>query len=276
MKYFASIFLLVCYVSACQNHLDRVSNTGIVKLENIKKGMDTIKYNCDNCEKYLTGEAVFDNILRAAVMDAKKKFDSFVSFKPSSIELSIYQNDSFYNYQTGKRFGRCVSANVKYIGIGKTKNGLSIENSSYTYLNLINDKITDIVQIIRLPFLKLYEDGVDRNLELVGVNNEIKISPYHTEGIYKNGVITSLKSKGCMSTEKLTLTLENNEVINLYNYKPPNCDGLCWFPLNDYNLKTLKTYRLKSIEQMGSKDIWVNVPTNQDDYLMQFSKLVSY
>lgn len=258
-----SIFIFSCGSNENKKNAEIVFNEGEALVQNGKGKIDTIPYTCIGCEEYLTFN-MFETVKKESSEIAKNNLNNPLSFKPVSMDITIFNEDSLVSFDTNQKIENVKSVFTKYKYIGQNAYGTEMSGEQTVSFYMVNEEVKDISSEIKLPELKFEDDTVNRLLSLSNENSFIKIIPT----IDKSLIVMS--SLSCVDEGTwLLIKLANGEEIKLVSWNKFNCDGTSYFKwFTKQQVELLKAEKIKSISVVDKKSVVVFVPKNETDYFM--------
>lgn len=266
--------LMGVFISSCKDgneeeEGDKVTNSGKTVAENGQGKKDTIDFECIGCEENIKDIDLFSDIIEEATKQTREGLNFPLSFMPKSISLSVAKEDTLYYFDNNKKIENVLSVFAQYKYIGKNGYGNELEGEALKTFYVKDNIVTNLEEEIRLEKLRM-DENINRSLYGSWKENYMEFTPT------KDKLIILQASLSCIEEDaKLTITLENDEEIELNNWKDFNCEGLAYFRwFNSAAIEKIKKSRLKHlIIVSGSDVILVNVPKNNSDYLQQLIAL---
>lgn len=276
-KYWSFCLILLVAFTSCNGLIkQKTSNSAVIQVLNGMGKMDTVRYTCDSCDKYIQSPDVLNNLLLQATKDAKASLNNPLSFIPRSIKLTIEPRDSFYYYVSNKHIDSCLMVNVEYECIGKNAYGTEGQVINSNIIFLVGNEIkNDFVETIRREPLKKLENGrtVDRLLTIYD-DKEGKFSIQPSLSTPLSLIISSSIScidKGAL----LTIIFEDKTEIRLRNWNDFNCKGIAYFNISDTDVESLKVKKVEYVSFYNDKQQFGRVSSNESDYFMQVVSLIN-
>lgn len=268
------IVLTVILFGACQNkEFTQVKNDGRVIVLDGQGNNDTIVFKGVGCVENITDTALFNALIKESSERTKRVLNFPLSYNPTELELIVTKEDSLFNFADNKKFENTYKVISKLNYIAKNAFGTEMEGEYYSSYYVVNNKITDISEKIKLEDLKFNEEGIiNRTLNLysVGSTDHIELMPTDRKTYIVSSSISCI-DKGAW----LVLHLEKNNEIKLVSWNDFNCDGTSYFrSLDEEQIQILKTYKLDYITLTDDNSIVCSVPENESDYFIQLMKLL--
>jgi hypothetical protein len=262
------LFFLSCNNINSKNHL---ANSGKVAVLNGKNELDSLSYNCDSCSEILRDKSVFDTIVSLATQEAKSSLKNKLSFKPMSVDFTIFRRDSLF-YSSGEKIDSLTIVLVKYKCIGKNGYGVEDEVETSSIIYLINNKVKNIEEKIKKEPLT-FKDGVaNRTLMLFDENDFIKLQPVSSNGAIH---IIGSTNETCVEDTRLSIDFIDSDKISIKSWNDFNCKSNSYFRLSSKQLEKLGSVPIRYISFSGDEFVFTSVPENERDYFIQFVKLLN-
>lgn len=274
MKRIMSAFIILLLGSGCSglsSSKTKFNNDGVTSVLNGRNEIDSLEYSCDSCYEILQDRAVLDTIISVATSEAKARLRNKLSFRPLSLRMYVAREDSLY-YVSGNKIDSLVSVVAEYKCIGKNGYGVENEVESTSIIYLVNNKIVDLIGKIRRPPLAFREKGVvSRKLSLFDDDGELIIQPVDLNGSIHLIVTTD---ETCVEDARLTISTKDDNEITLKSWNKFNCDNTSYFRLTKSQLEILNSSTIKYISFSEDKLIFCAVPENDQDYFIQYTRLL--
>lgn len=261
------------FISSCKDgneeEGEKVTNSGKTVAENGQGKKDSIDFNCIGCEENIKDIDLFNDIIQEATKQTREGLNFPLSFMPKSISLSVAKEDSLYYFDNNKKIKNVLSVFAEYKYIGKNGYGNELEGDALKTFYVKDNRVTNLEDEIRLEKLR-FDEYINRSLYGYYKNDYIEFTPTKDKSIILK---TSLS---CVDEDaRLTITLENDEEIELNNWKDFNCEGLAYFRwFNSAAIEKIKKSRVKFLILASDGDIvLVRVSKNNSDYLQQLIAL---
>lgn len=272
------LFTLVTMFS-CNNSKDEYSttketvlNSGEIFVKNGKDEVDTIPFTCTGCSENLTVNQ-FNTIVEHSVKLTKESLKYPLSFIPKELDLTIIKEDSLYMVGTNKKFDNTFTIISSHKYIGKNSYGNELEGDGLVSFNLVDGKIKDITDEIKLKDLKFDGKYINRSLNGFHKTDFIKLTPT----IQKNILIES--SITCVDEGAIFTIIFNNkeesEIKLAGSFNDFNCDGVAYFKwFSNSQIEKLKTTDIKYLYIYSrGESVMVPISKNQNDYFKQLFNL---
>jgi len=267
------IVLSVILFGACQNkEFTQVKNDGRVIVLDGQSKNDTLVFKGVGCIEYITDTALFNLIIKESSERTMKVLNFPLSYNPQELGLVVTKEDSLFNFANNKKFENTFKVISKMKYIAKNAFGTEIAGEYYSSYYIVNNKITDISQKIKLEDLKFNGEGIiNRTLNLYSLDGKDHIEIIPTD--HKTFIVSS--SITCIDKEAwLVFHLEKDEEVRLISWNDFNCEGTSYFrALDQDQVQKFKTFRLDYITLTDDNSIVCVVPENESDYFMQLIKL---
>lgn len=274
MGLFTLVTMFSCNSSKSEDSTveEKVLNSGEVSVKNGKDEVDTISFTCIGCSENLTiGQ--FNDIVNESNKLTKESLKYPLSFIPKELEITIIKEDSIYMVGSGKKFENTftVISSSKYIA--KNGYGNELEGDGSVSFNLVDGKIKDISDNIKLKDLKFDDKYINRSLTGFYKNDFIKLTPTKRKSLIIESSISCVDEGA-----KFIITLDNKDETEIElggSYNDFNCDGMAYFNwFNSAQIDKLKTNNIKYlyIYSRGESSMAV-ISKNQSDYFKQLFNL---
>jgi len=268
------ILLSILIIVSCNNITNskkKFANNGITTVLNGRDQIDSLKYTCDSCYEIIKDKSVFDTIITIASKEAKAILKNKLSFKPLSVDISVFRKDSLF-FTSGKKIDSLVVVLAKYKCIGKNGYGVEDEVESTSLIYLINNKVTNLVGKIIKDSLFLSGDNVSRDLNLYDDNGTITIQPIKLNGVVHLIVTTD---ESCVEDARLKIGFSDNTQIIVDSWNKFNCDNTSYFKLSFSNVALLQNKPISFVTFSEDNYIFCSVPENDKDYFIQYTSLIN-
>jgi hypothetical protein len=270
------LFSLSLIASSCnengnkkQEAVKEVKNEGLINVENGRGEIDTISFKCYGCRENLDYN-LFETIVKESSSKAKNNLNNPLSFVPVKMEIYINKEDSIYSFETGEKIENVLKVINNYEYIGKNAYGTEMGGEQIISFRLVDGRIKDIANDIKLEDLKFVDKYINRNLVLTDKNDFISFTPTQKKSIIVQSSLNCVDEKATFM-----ITLENDEEINLYSWNDFNCDGNSYFKwFNKSQLEKLSASKVKYLYIYSrNNSVMIRVPKNESDYFQQLIKL---
>lgn len=267
---FTLVTIVSCSDSNSKKSQEKVLNSGEINVKNGKDKNDTIAFTCVGCSENLNINQ-FNDIVKESINLTKNTLKYPLSFIPKYLEITIIKEDSIYMYDNGKKLDSVftVISSLKYIA--KNGYGNELEGNGLVSFNLVDGKIKDISDEIKLIDLKFDDKYINRSLTGTLKDNFIKLTPTKRKSLIVESSLTCVDEGA-----KFTITLDDNTEIELSeSYNDFNCDGVAYFDwFKDSDLDILKNKNIKYLYIYSrGESVMVPISKNQNDYFKQLLNL---
>lgn len=249
----------------------RLKNEGTTIVENGKGEKEKIPFDCIGCVENLD-HRMFDRIINESSDKVMSKLNIPLSFRPISIDLYVYKEDSLFRFDTNEKIEGVLNIRATYKYIAQNYYGTELSGEQSVRFTLVNGRVEDISEVIKLDDLQFYGENkiIDRYLSLQSRDEFIQLIPLDKD------FFVVLSNFSCVSEKvKLKIELENGEKIEMTSFNDFNCDGEAyfeWFSKSDINKLKDSKIELISLHDINSRKFQCNiihVPKNQRDYIQQ-------
>lgn len=264
-----TMFINSCGSSETKKEKLKVTNDGTTVVENGRGINDTIPFKCIGCVENLNYD-MFNSVIKESSKIAKNNLNNPLSFKPISMDIVIAKEDSLYSFETNKKIDSVLTVITTYKYIGQNAYGTELSGEQLISFTLVDGKIKDISEDIKLEDLKFDDKYINRTLSVYNGNDYISVTPTKKKSI----IVES--SLSCVDEGTIfEVTLLNDEEIEIKSWNDFNCDGLSYFDFyNKSKQDKLKNIGIKYLYIYSrGKSVMVQVPKNKSNYFQQLMNL---
>ena len=267
----AILLLQACNSTAQQNTgTEKVTDAGTATIKTAAGTTETFNYTCEGCAENLKDTKEFQQIIDLAAERVQKQVPLPQTFKPISLSLSLFKNDSAIHWQTGELLSNLldVSADWTY----KQKNNIGVESESTRFVgySLYQGQLFDAINDIRLKELQIGADGeTNRNLSIFNENGDPLLSLSLTK--FKS-LKVDYPEGNIKPNDLLVFTFEDGSKQQLAFGKLSSVN-MGYIDLPAATVAQLGKAPLTRIEITGQTPFTGTVGHNRADYFMQLAKV---
>lgn len=263
-----TIFIVSCGSSVTSKEDLKVKNEGTCIVENGKGVNDTIPFKCIGCAENLNID-MFNDVIKESTKIAKNNLYNPLSFKPVSMDIVIVKEDSIYSFETNKKIDSVLTIITTYKYIGQNAYGTELSGEQLISFTLVNGKVSDISEDIKLEDLRFDGEYINRSLSISYNDKFIEFIPLKDKNIIVKSSVSCV-DKGSW----LLIELLNGDKIKLISWNDFNCNGTSYFRwFSKAQIEKINKSKIKSISLVDDESVSFIVPKNKSDYLQQLLKL---